>query len=256
MEPYHHEQLICQQFGSQAQAYLTSAVHASGDDLTLLVQRIGSKPDAQVLDLGCGGGHVSYQLAPHVGRMVAYDLSESMLDVVRQRAAELQLTNVQTQQGNVNQLPFADQSFDYVVTRFSAHHWVHWEAALREMRRVLKPSGQAIIIDVVSDGSSVCDSWLQAIELLRDPSHVRDYATGQWVDALARSGLTLNFCQHFPLFLDFQQWLERMQPEPELQNAIHCLLAMAPLDIRESLQLDPQGNFTLRTLFAVAVREA
>ena len=55
-----HEQHVQQQFGATAEAYLTSAVHAQGAELLELRDAVAQREGAKVLDLGCGGGHVSY----------------------------------------------------------------------------------------------------------------------------------------------------------------------------------------------------
>lgn len=55
-----HHVLTGQQFGSQAQAYLTSQVHSAGADLVRLGEWLAEKPQASVLDLGCGAGHASF----------------------------------------------------------------------------------------------------------------------------------------------------------------------------------------------------
>ena len=58
METKHHDN-VDKQFGEQAGAYLTSAVHASGQDLERLASRLAGSPDARGLDMGCGAGHGS-----------------------------------------------------------------------------------------------------------------------------------------------------------------------------------------------------
>lgn len=246
-----HESLIQQQFGQQAEAYLHSRVHAQGEDLRILAQSVGLQPQAELLDLGCGGGHVSYQMAERVGQVVAFDLSPSMLAVVAKSAQEKQLENITTVQGNVAEFPFDDDRFDFVVSRYSAHHWQMWEQALREVRRVLKPGGKAIFIDVAGSDIPLQDSWLQTIELLRDPSHVKDYSAAHWLGGLARAGFQLRFSQSFPLFLDFQQWIARMTPPPVHVEAIHSLLASADPSVQKFLGFDEAGNFTLTTVMLV-----
>lgn len=82
----HHHDNVDKQFGDQASAYLSSAVHASGRDLVRLGERLFAEKDAHLLDLGCGGGHASYVAAQHVKRVVAYDLSAKMLAVVAEAA--------------------------------------------------------------------------------------------------------------------------------------------------------------------------
>src|ERR1700761_4322535 len=94
-----HETLVGVQFGSRAAAYLTSAVHARGEDLDALTALVRGQPEPRVLDLGCGGAHVTFAAAPHAREVVAYDLSADMLATVARAARERGLANVATQQG-------------------------------------------------------------------------------------------------------------------------------------------------------------
>jgi ubiquinone/menaquinone biosynthesis C-methylase UbiE len=138
-----HDNLVESQFSAQAAAYVTSAVHAEGDDLRELADLARGRPDARVLDLGCGGGHVSFRLAPLVREVVAYDLSPAMLSVVKAEADRRGLSNIVTCEGPVERLPFEAGSFDLVLSRYSAHHWSDFRAGLREARRVLNAEGRA-----------------------------------------------------------------------------------------------------------------
>ena len=174
-----HTDVVQRQFGEQANAYLSSAVHAQGSEFALLQAELAGQAHARVLDLGCGAGHVSFHVAPLVAEVVAYDLSQSMLDVVASAAAERGLANIATERGAAERLPFADASFDFVFSRYSAHHWSDLGLALREVRRVLKPGGVAAFIDVMSPGSPLLDTYLQTVEVLRDTSHVRDYSAAE-----------------------------------------------------------------------------
>ncbi len=203
-----HEAVVGGQFGSRATAYLTSAVHAQGADLTALAGLAEDRPEARVLDLGCGGGHVTFMVAPHVREVVAYDLSPEMLGVVAAAAQERGLGNVTTEQGVVERLPFDDASFDLVLSRYSAHHWGDLDAGLREAARVLKPDGRVGIVDTVAPGSPRLDTYFQAIELLRDCSHVRNYARSEWDAALARAGLTCDGSRLYRVPLDFAAWVD------------------------------------------------
>ena len=86
MTTHSHHDNVEKQFGSQANAYLTSTVHASGRDLQCLAERLSAFPQACVLDMGCGAGHASFIAAQNVKQVVAYDLSSQMLEVVAQAA--------------------------------------------------------------------------------------------------------------------------------------------------------------------------
>lgn len=134
----HHDN-VEKQFGSQANAYLSSAVHASGRDLVRLGERLSAFPQAHVLDLGCGAGHASFTAAQQVAHVTAYDLSSQMLEVVAEAAKAKGLGNIDTRQGYAESLPFDDASFEVVISRYSAHHWHDVGQALREVKRVLKP---------------------------------------------------------------------------------------------------------------------
>ncbi|MBD8873430.1 class I SAM-dependent methyltransferase [Rhodanobacter sp. DHB23] len=254
-----HQGAVVRQFGSQAQAYLSSSVHAQGRDLGQLAElaaRVAA--GASALDLGCGAGHASFALAPHVAEVVAYDLSHDMLAVVAQAAATRGLASLRVQQGPAERLPFADGSFALVASRYSAHHWSDVGAALREAARVLAPGGTLCLIDVVGPQgphAPLLDSHLQALELLRDTSHVRDYSRLEWRAMLAGAGLALQDEHDWRLDIGFSSWLARMRTPPALEAAIRQLLAHAPDEVLAHYQVDPATlDFRLESAMFVAQR--
>ena len=161
-----HHGVVAENYGPRADAYVSSAVHAGGADLDQIELFLRGRSNARALDLGCGGGHVSYRAAPHVAEVVAVDLTPEMLEVVARTAAERGLTNIATRQAPAEQLPFEDGRFDIVLCRFTAHHWRDFEAGLREARRVLAPGGIAVFIDCVAPAAAVLDTHLQVVEVL------------------------------------------------------------------------------------------
>lgn len=238
-----HHQRVDKQFGEQAKAYLTSAVHAQGPDLNYVAERLASFPQAEVLDLGCGAGHVSFMAAPLVKSVTAYDLSEQMLNVVKTTANERQLTNLFTQHGTAEVLPFADNSFDIVTSRYSIHHWHDVGKSMREVRRVLKPNGMAILMDVISPGVAVFDIWLQTVEALRDTSHVRDYTAGELIGLIGEAGLILNYAQRHRLPLNFDSWITRMRTPSHFVEAIRAYQQQADNDSNNYFALQADGSF-------------
>ncbi len=250
------EALVGGQFGARAAAYLGSAVHAQGADLQALAALVQGRSEAHVLDLGCGGGHVSYHVAPHVHEVVAYDLSPEMLEVVARAAAERGLGNIVTRQGVAEVLPFADASFDFVMSRFSAHHWRDLDAGLREAARVLKPGGTAAFVDCISPGPPLLDTFFQAIELLRDPSHVRDYSRTEWDAAITRAGLVLGPASQHRLRMHFPVWIERMQTPKVQSDAIRALQAAMSVTVTRYFDIGPDGSFDLDVAFMQAAKPA
>lgn len=81
--------------------------------------------------MGCGAGHASFVAAQYAKQVVAYDLSSQMLDVVTEAAKDRGLENIATRQGYAESLPFEDNVFDVVISRYSAHHWHDVGRALR-----------------------------------------------------------------------------------------------------------------------------
>ncbi len=239
-----HDQ-VADAFGSTAAAYLASPTHASGADLATLAAEIASTPGAKVLDLGCGAGHVSFAVAPHAQSVVAYDIAPQMLVTVLLAARERGLANIATEEGPAEALPFADASFDWVVSRFSAHHWRDVPRALAEVRRVLKPGGRAIFIDVVSAGHPLFDTHLQTAEVLRDGSHVRNYRTDEWISFFSGAGFKARIRENWRLLMEFDQWVARMRTPEVRAAAIRSLWANAPDEVREYFGVQPDGSFSI-----------
>ncbi|EPL6454606.1 MULTISPECIES: class I SAM-dependent methyltransferase [Providencia] len=239
-----HHQAVYQQFDEQANAYLTSTVHAQGEDLLALQQRLQGCQGEDILDLGCGAGHASFCAAPWVKSVTAYDLSDSMLNVVAKSAQERQLTNITTSKGTAEQLPFADNHFDRVISRYSAHHWHDVEKALREVHRVLKVGGKGIFIDVVSPGHPLLDIYLQTVEVLRDTSHIRDYSAGEWSGMFNNAGLFVSGVQSFRLPLEFTSWVERMRTPKPLVEAIRQFQNTLSDEAKQHFAVQADGSFT------------
>jgi SAM-dependent methyltransferase len=248
-----HQTVVDDQFSPRAAAYLTSTVHASGEDLQSLREIVGHRPDAVALDLGCGGGHAALLLAPRVRQVTAVDLSAAMVEVTRAEAHRRGLTNLAVQQGIVEHLPFPDAAFDIVVSRYSAHHWHDVGAGLREARRVLKPGGLAVFMDVLAPGRPLLDTWLQSLELLRDPSHVRNYSLAEWHGMLAAAGFGPAAARCHRVVLAFQPWIERMNTPVAHVTAIRSLQAGAPADVLRYFAVQDDGTFSVDSMLIHAV---
>ena len=243
-----HHALTEKQFGDQAQAYLTSQVHAQGADLQRLAEWLKDDAQSSLLDLGCGAGHASFVAADAVRQVTAYDLSEKMLAVVDQAAKDRQLNNIATVHGAAEKLPFADGTFDVVISRYSAHHWHDVALALREVKRVLKVGGKFILMDIASPGRPVLDIFLQTIEVLRDPSHVRNYSPAEWLHITQQSGLLVEQLVTDRLALEYQTWVARMKTPEVLQAAIRYLQQQTSDEVKQHFAVGDDGSFTTDTL--------
>jgi ubiquinone/menaquinone biosynthesis C-methylase UbiE len=240
------KRMVNQQFSQVAANYSVSAVHAQGVDLQEMVRQAQLGGHERVLDAGCGAGHTALAFAAVAREVVAVDLSAAMLEQCRRLAAARTLSNVDFRVGDVEELAFAEGDFDVVTSRYSAHHWPHPQQALHEIARVLKPGGQFLLGDIISYADFSMDTFLQAIELLRDPSHVRDHTAAQWLEMLAAAGFDASVVFTWDVRLDFADWVQRMQTPPTYVAALRALLDGAPMEIRDTLRVEADHSFTLR----------
>jgi ubiquinone/menaquinone biosynthesis C-methylase UbiE len=236
--------LTVQQFGSTATRYLASPVHSSGADLDRLARLARESRISSALDLGCGAGHASYALARGgASRVVAYDLSEQMLEVAAAEAKERGHDQMEFRAGPAEQLPFPDTSFDLVVTRYSAHHWMNALAAVHEAARILKPGGTLIVIDVLAPENPLMDTVLQTVEILRDLSHVRDYRESEWRSMLEAANLSSPCVHRWRLQMEFDSWVARIRTTPARVDALKVVLDELPSEAREYFAVRRDRSF-------------
>jgi SAM-dependent methyltransferase len=234
-----------QQFGATAALYVQSPVHSGGPDLEQIRDIVARRPDANVLDLGCGGGHVSYFVAPVARAVTACDPAAELESAVSAEAARRGLANVTTEQAPAEKLPFDDASFDVVVARHTTHHWPDVRRGIREAARVVKPGGVVVIDDCIAPEVAVLDTFLQTFEMLRDPSHVRDYTVREWSEIAAQAGLAVTGVTRRRLPLDFAQWIMRQRVPDVRTNAIRDLFAIMPADVRKHFDIRENDDFTI-----------
>lgn len=235
---------VRRQFGAVAAAYATSSVHAGGPDLAAMLEAASLRGDEAVLDVAAGAGHTALAFAPRVASVVAVDLTEAMLATGRRLAEEQGITNVTFTPADAEHLPFPGGAFDLVTCRYAAHHFPRPGAAAREWARVLKPGGSLLLVDVVSPDDPATDTILNAAEVLRDPSHVRDHTVAQWHAILEAAGFISEEIGQWPLRLQFASWTERMRTPDPAAAQIRFLFAGAPASVRDALQIEDDGTFT------------
>ena len=175
-------------WSERAEAYRTSAVHASGEDLDLVVEWCEPGPGVTVLDVATGGGHVARRLREAGATVVTTDPAPGMGADTTAPAESL---------------PFADGSFDAVACRLAAHHFADVLAAVKEMVRVARDRV------VLCDNTFVSESSEEA-DRVRDPSHVRNYAVAEWESFFALAGLRIAEQRHLLRPLEIEPWLARV----------------------------------------------
>jgi ubiquinone/menaquinone biosynthesis C-methylase UbiE len=250
-------QQVQNQFGAAAADYVTSKVHASGEDLNWVVEMAALSGTERVLDVATGAGHTAFALAPYAAEVVALDITQEMLTVAQKVASERHLHNIRFLEGNAQELPCADASFDVVTCRQAAHHFPDVHTSVREWARVLKAGGKLVLVDSMSPEEPEIEILLNEIEILRDPSHVHNYRRSEWIAILHEAGFTVTAAREWGIYLDIPSWTQRMRTPVESVARIEQLLRTAFPAARERLHIEEQDGvlgFTLPALSIAAVK--
>jgi ubiquinone/menaquinone biosynthesis C-methylase UbiE len=230
--------LVQEQFGAVAERYVTSAIHARGDDLGRIVELARPRGDERLLDIATGGGHTALAFAPRVREVVATDLTPRMLEAAEAFIRGQGAANVSFQLADAEALPFPDAGFDIVTTRIAPHHFPNPQQYVREVARVLRPGGIFVLDDNMAPDDPELDAFLNRFEQWRDPSHVRNYTVAEWRRWMADASLTVEHVE--PLQVkryEFAGWIARMRmPEAE-RDALEAWLLAAPPRCAEFFQL-------------------
>jgi ubiquinone/menaquinone biosynthesis C-methylase UbiE len=221
-----HLERVRQEFTQQAASFAASASLTDQAQIARLVDAVGDAARGRVLDVACGPGIVTAALAATAAEVVGLDLTPEMLVKACERCAKAGLTDVVFREGSATALPFADASFDAAVTRLSFHHFVEPRAVLAEMLRVVKPGGVVAVADVVSPEVPDKAAVQNAIEILRDPSHVRMLPASELVAMFADAGATIIRQDTWDKPRELEEWFgivadpERVAP---LRVVVHAL---------------------------------
>lgn len=209
-----HDERILDQFTRQAVVFNAAPALNQADALAAVVAACLPRATDRALDVACGGGIVACTLAPHVKEVIGCDVTPAMLENARERSAENELNNASFIAADALQLPFPDQSFDIVTTRFSFHHVQDPLAVLREMFRVSKPEGRVVVIDMYVSSDTVKAEAFNKLETLRDPSHVRVLELEELAGMFESVGLPRPARTFYSIADDARNLLARSFPEP------------------------------------------
>jgi len=189
-------------WSSRADLYRSAVEQAEGADLDLIVRWCEGEGET-ALDVATGGGHVTRRLRDAGMRVTSLDPAPGMQPDVVARAEHI---------------PFADSSFDVVVTRIAPHHFEDITEAIAEIARVARRL-------VVVEDTLFADEAVEEAEKLRDPTHVRSYTEDEWRAFLEGAGLEVEAVECFEKRHPLDAWLARTGCEGGEAERVRGLLA-------------------------------
>ncbi|MBW4582636.1 MAG: methyltransferase domain-containing protein [Tildeniella nuda ZEHNDER 1965/U140] len=167
-------------------------------------------PTSTVLDVACGTGTFErLVLREHPTQsIVGIDLSEKMLDIAQQKCRAF--PNVSFQKASVAALPFADRNFDVIVSASALHYFDDPIAALIEMKRVLKPDGELVILDWCKD-DWLCRLYDFALKRF-DPAYRQCYTQVEFHSFLGAAGFQIRRATRVRLTLAWELMVATAKP--------------------------------------------
>ena len=161
----HHK--VVEQFSKQAIPFAQLPGHY--DSIQLLMEMGQLHANDTVLDVACGPGLIVCACAKVARHATGIDITPTMLEEARKKQGQLGLSNITWDLGDVEALPYPDNSFSVVMTRYSLHHFLQPEKVVAEMYRVCQPGGRIVVADVALPADKV--AAYDEMEKLRDDSH-------------------------------------------------------------------------------------
>ncbi|WP_290584916.1 methyltransferase domain-containing protein [Alicyclobacillus sp.] len=230
--------LVQAQFARTADRYVASPSHAHGPDLAKLVTWLAPDPEWVCLDVATGGGHVARTLSPWVSRVIASDLTPQMLMAARRHLTESGCRNVTFVIADAENLPFLPETFDAVTCRIAPHHFPNPDRFVEEVARVLKPGGRFLMVDNVAPQDPACARFLNDVERLRDPGHVRCPAVTEWRRWLEAAGLREIRSEARRKRNEFPSWMARMARSPEHAAEVESFILHAAPEVRACFDVE------------------
>jgi ubiquinone/menaquinone biosynthesis C-methylase UbiE len=209
---YHNEQII-DQFTKQAIPFTQNAAHSAEYAVKRLVTLSNVSKKDTVLDVACGSGLVSCELAKIAHHIIGIDITPAMIEQANLLKQEKNLNNIKYEIGDVAHLSYVDASFSIVVTRYSFHHLVDPSSVLSEMKRVCMRKGRVVVIDA-TPASDKADMY-NYVEKLRDPSHVKALTFAELQEMFKEIDLTIINTDSFRVEMDVERLLQASFPNPE-----------------------------------------
>jgi ubiquinone/menaquinone biosynthesis C-methylase UbiE len=248
--------VIFDQFTKQASPFASAAAMRDKRALELLLASTNAGPEDTVLDVACGPGIVVCAFAEITRHATGVDLVPAMIEQAQSLQQERGLKNVSWKVADVYVLPYADDSFSIVTSRYAFHHLEDPRGVLSEMRRVCKSGGKVALVDVMASADPQQAERFNQMEKLRDPSHVRALRLSEMERLFHDVGLAAPKIKYYKMELELESVLQRSFPEEGDAEKVRTLIRQAVENDEMGINARQEGERIKFTyLIAVLVSE-
>ncbi len=205
--------------------------YADSDELVWMLEELPVSKDARVLDIATGTGEFARAIAPHVATVIGLDATDAMMEQGKRFIEQAGIGNISFQKGVVQDIPFEDETFDIVSSRYAFHHFADPRPVISEMARVCKTGGHIIIVDIiVPDDATAAES--NYYEWLCDQSHTRALHPGEFETYFRFFGLEVVSARTRALENEFIEWMDfsltQKEHREEILRAVRAELSGGP----------------------------
>jgi len=231
-------------FSRSADRYLDSTDHRTGPDLMVISETARALQPRLTVDIASGAGHALKAAVPFSAFGIAVDLTAQMLKVARENLERAGLTGAGFVQARAEDLPVPHESAGLVTCRIACHHFSSITDFLSEVRRILAPHGSFIMVDSIVPSNSEAGDFLNRLERLRDPSHVRSLNMEQWLEFFRKIKLPVSSVSTFERVHSFTEWSRRVLQDEDSLRKLEGEFKNAPDHIKEEFRIeqDPDGS--------------
>ncbi len=228
------------EFARQADNMAAAPAFKEEQTLRRISAALGPAPIGRVLEVACGPGIVAEAIAPLVSELVCIDATPEMLTLAKSRLEKSGQSNVTFHEAFAESLPFETAEFDVVVTRLSFHHFNDIQAVLSECRRVLRPHGRLVTADVISSSNRDESTLHNALEQLRDPTHVHMLSRPEFLASLRSAGFEPTLEESWEQHRSFSEWAKivsvpgRTNPIREVMRTLYRSGLHAGIQLHEA----------------------
>ena len=250
-----HQQLVRDEFSRQAEAMAAAPAFSAEAIMNRFKEAIAPKKAGVMLDLACGPGILLAGLASTMKLNVGVDLTPKMIQMTRAKSLAANLTNIRFLESPAENLPFASHLFDCVVTRLTLHHFLDPLSVLREVKRILKPDGLLVIADLLSSEDPTETRLHNALEQLRDPSHIRMLPASELLKMVNDAGFRVISTDHWLQARHFGEWAAIVENTRSLKSLEVVMKTIAETGLTAGVNLRSSSNsveFTHHWIFVTA----